>query len=66
MPRLNIIDEIERVRAKLGDKFVILLERGLSLPTNLATVVVYEPYDQTNFDGAILKVIKNLRAHNLL
>ncbi len=66
IPRGNIIDEIGRVRATLGDKYIILLERGLSLPTNLSTGVVWEAFDQTNFDGAILKVIRSLRAHRLL
>lgn len=61
IPRGNVIDEIGRVRARLGDKYIILLEKGLTLPTNLSTGVVYEGFDETAFDPAILKVFIALR-----
>ena len=38
IPRGNIIDEIGRTRSALGDNFIILLEEGLTFPTNLSTL----------------------------
>ena len=65
-PRGNIIDEIGRIRTKLNDHYVILLEEGLGLPTNLATGVVYETFHEDYFERALLKVIKSLRYHKIL
>lgn len=66
IPRGNIIDEIGRIRTLLGDRYVILLEKGLALPTNLATGVVFEHFESDHFDAAILRVYKCLNANNLI
>ena len=66
IPRGNIVDEIGRIRAKLGDRYLILLEEGLELPTNLATGVVYEHFRKEHFDAAILRVLKSLRSYHLV
>ena len=65
IPRGNVIDEIGRIRAKLGDSYIILLEAGLTLPSNQATGVVYETFDKENFSEAVLKVVKALRSRGL-
>lgn len=64
LPRANVIDEIERVRASFGDRFLLLLEMGLNLPTNLSTAVVYEPF--STVDSALLHLSRALRHHNLI
>lgn len=66
IPRGNIIDEIERVRTKLGDKYLVLLEEGLSLPSNLAAGIVFESFSEASFDKSILKLVKSLRRHGIL
>jgi len=66
IPRGNVIDEISRIRAELGDNYIILLEDGLSLPSNQSTGVVYETFEKENFGEAVLKVWKALRSKGLL
>lgn len=66
IPRGNIIDELARIRQQLGNNYIILLEDGLSLPTNQATGVIYESYSKVDFAEAILKVVKSLRHYNLI
>ena len=66
IPRANIIDEIPRIRAKLGDNYIILLEVGLSLPSNQQTGVIYEHFEEEHFAEALLKVWKSLRDKSLL
>ena len=66
IPRGNIIDEIERIRTKLGDKYLVLLETGLGLPSNLATGIVFESFSEDNFDKAILSLVRSLRHHQVL
>ena len=66
MPRTNLIDQIERIRNHLGDRHIILLESGLSLPSNQASAVIWEHYDPEHFEDAILKVFTSLSANKLL
>ena len=66
IPRGNIIDEISRIRNSLGDRYIILLEEDLSLPTNLAAGVVFEHFSSEHFDSVILKVYKCLHSNGLL
>ena len=66
IPRGNIIDEIERIRNKLGDKYLVLLEEGLSLPSNLATGLVFESFSEASFDKSILKLVRSLKHHEIL
>ena len=66
IPRGNVIDEISRIRAQLGDNYIILLDAGLTLPSNLATGVVYETFDKENFPEALLRVVQKLRLSGLI
>ena len=66
IPMGDIIDEISRIRNSLGDRYIILLEEGLSLPTNLAAGVVFEHFSSEHFDSVILKVYKCLHSNGLL
>ena len=66
MPRGSVIDEISRIRSKLGDKFIVLLERGMELPATLSTGIIYEEYSQENFDRPILSSFKAMRDYGVL
>ncbi len=61
LPRANVIDEIERIRLKLNDKFLILLEQGVDLPSNISGAVTWESFSSSNVDAMLLKVIHHLR-----
>lgn len=66
LPRGNVIDEIERIRLTLKDRFIVLLEEGVELPSNLQTSVTWEPFSAQNFDSALLAVMRYLRQHDVL
>ena len=66
LPRANIIDEIGRIRQRLDNQHIILLESGLSLPSNQSTGVIWQSYEADHFEAAILKVIHSLKANGLL
>ena len=66
LPRGNVIDEIERLRLCLYGRFMILLEHGVSLPTNLSTAVTWESFSPDAFDSALLKVIQYLKQHEII
>ena len=65
-PRAAVIDEISRIRSKLGDRFIVLLEEGLRLPATLSTGIVYEQYRADAYDGAILAVFKSLLQNGVI
>lgn len=64
-PRLNIIDEIARVREALNDRFIILLEKGLELPSN-QTNVTWTSFTQGNMDEAFIQLVTELKGHGIL
>ena len=66
LPRGNVIDEIERLRLRLSGRFLILLEEGVTLPTNLSTAVTWVSFSSESFDTALLKVIQYLRQHEVI
>ena len=50
-PRGNIIDEIERLRLQVGDRFMVLMEQEVELPSNLSTAITWESFDEDHFDS---------------
>jgi len=66
IPRGSMIDEIARIRSQLGDKFIVLLEEGITLPTTLATGIIYKQFTEDKFDRALLDVFKALRDHQVI
>ena len=65
LPRGNVIDEIERIRTILGARFVVLLEEGVDLPSNLSTAISWEQFAPESFDSALLKIMRYLQRHGL-
>ena len=64
-PRLNVIDEITRVRKTLDSRFVLLLEEGLVLPSNQSGSLTWEPFHRDSFDKALAAIYRELRGHNI-
>lgn len=64
-PRLNVVDELARGRERFPNKVILLLERGVSLPSNVSGVV-YGEFTQDNMEAAFIKVAKELRAFGIL
>ncbi|MSP79400.1 MAG: hypothetical protein EXR67_07675 [Dehalococcoidia bacterium] len=63
-PRLNVVNEIPRVRKTLGNKFIVLLEKGLNMPSNEADAV-RESFTSENLEKAFLAVQKEMRGHGI-
>jgi predicted nucleotide-binding protein len=65
-PRLNVIDEIPRLQAILGrDKVLLLLEEGVSLPSN-TTELVRSRFSQDSMDEALTQLVTELRSLGIL
>jgi predicted nucleotide-binding protein len=64
-PRLNVIDELARSREKRSDRIVLLLQKGVSLPSNVSGIV-YEHFTKQNMEKAFIKVARELRAFGLI
>lgn len=64
-PRANVINEISRVRAKLGDRSIILLEKGVSLPSNESDWT-WPSFTQESMDEALIAVATELRVAGFL
>jgi len=64
-PRLNIINEIARVRKILSDKLVVLLEDGLDLPSNESGAVTWQRFSGESMDKAIAAVLRELGGHGI-
>ena len=64
-PRLNVIDELARSREKRSDRIVLLLQKGVSLPSNVSGIV-YEHFTKQNMEKAFIKVAKELRSFGLI
>ena len=65
-PRAAVIDEISRIRSKLGARFIVLLEEGLRLPATLSTGIVYEACRADSYERAILAVFKSLLENGVI
>lgn len=64
-PRLNVIDELERLRAAFTDKTILLVEKGVDLPSNL-TGLTYEPFARQSMDRAFIAIARELVAYGIL
>jgi len=64
-PRLNVIDELGRLRKACPDKTILLLERGTELPSNVSRIV-HISFTRNNMEKAFSKVAKELRAFGII
>jgi predicted nucleotide-binding protein len=64
-PRLNVIDEFERLRAVFPDKTILLLEKGVDLPSNIAGLT-YEPFARQSMDRAFTAIARELTEMKIL
>jgi predicted nucleotide-binding protein len=64
-PRLNVIDEYERLRAKFPDKTILLVEKGVTLPSNISGIA-YEPFVRQSMDRAFIGIARELTEFGIL
>jgi predicted nucleotide-binding protein len=64
-PRLNVIDELERLRAAFPEKTILLLERGVDLPSNISGLT-HEPFVGQSMDRAFTAIARELTAFGIL
>jgi hypothetical protein len=64
-PRLNVVDELGRCRKVFPDRTILLLEKGVDLPSNVSGII-RERFTKQNMEDALIKVAKELRAFGLL
>lgn len=64
-PRLNVVDELGRCRKAFPHRTILLLEKGVDLPSNVSGIV-YEQFTKQNMENAFIKVAKELRAFGLI
>ncbi|MBA7571314.1 MAG: hypothetical protein GH159_03930 [Dehalococcoidia bacterium] len=64
-PRLNVVDELERLRAAFPEKTILLLERGVDLPSNVSGLT-YEPFVGQSMDRAFSAIARELTAYGIL
>jgi predicted nucleotide-binding protein len=64
-PRLNVVDELGRCRKMFPHRTILLLEKGVDLPSNVSGIV-YEHFTNQNMEKAFMKVAKELRAFDLI
>lgn len=58
-PRLNVIDEFERLRAIFPDRTILLLEQGVELPSNIAGLT-HERFARQSMDTAFTAIAREL------
>ena len=64
-PRLNVVDELGRCRKILPHRTILLLEKGIGLPSNVSGII-HERFTKQNMEDAFIKVAKELRAFGLI
>ena len=64
-PRLNVIDELERLRAAFPEKTILLVERGVDLPSNISGLT-YEPFVGQSMDRAFTAIARELTEFGIL
>jgi predicted nucleotide-binding protein len=64
-PRLNVIDEFERLRAVFPHKTILLLEKGVDLPSNISGLA-HEPFARQSMDRAFIAIARELTEMNIL
>jgi predicted nucleotide-binding protein len=63
--RLNVIDEFARLRAVFPDRTILLLEKGVDLPSNISGIA-YEPFARQSMDRAFTAIARELREMKIL
>ena len=63
-PRLNVVDELGRCRKVFPDRTILLLEKGVDLPSNVSGVI-RERFTKQNMEDALIKLAKELRTFGL-
>jgi predicted nucleotide-binding protein len=64
-PRLNVVDELGRCRKIFPQRTILLLEKGVDLPSNVSGIV-HEHFTRQNMEKAFSKVAVELRAFGLI
>ena len=64
-PRLNVVDELGRCRKVFPHMTILLLEKGVDLPSNVSGIV-RERFTKQNMEKAFIKVAAELRAFGLI
>lgn len=64
-PRLNVIDELERLRATFPEKTILLLEKGVDLPSNLSGLT-REEFVRQSMDRAFIAIARELTEMKIL
>jgi len=64
-PRLNVVDELGRCRKVFPDRTILLLEKGVDLPSNVSGIV-YGHFTKQNIGKALIKVAEELRSFELI
>jgi predicted nucleotide-binding protein len=64
-PRLNVVDELGRCRKVFPHRTILLLEKGVDLPSNVSGIV-HERFTKQNMEKALIKVARELRAFGLI
>jgi predicted nucleotide-binding protein len=64
-PRLNVIDELERLRAAFPEKTILLVERGVDLPSNVSGLT-HEPFVGQSMDRAFTAIARELVEFGIL
>jgi len=65
LPRLNVIDELERLRAAFPNKTILLLEKGVDLPSNISGLT-HEPFVGQSMDRAFTAIARELVEFGIL
>ena len=64
-PRLNVTDELERLRAAFPNKTILLLEKGVDLPSNISGLT-HEPFVGQSMDRAFTAIARELVEFGIL
>ena len=64
-PRLNVIDELSSFWEAFPEKVILLLEKGVELPSNKAGLT-YEPFARQSMDRAFIAIARELTEMKIL
>ncbi len=64
-PRLNVIDELARLRVIFPKKTILLLEQKIELPSNVSGIA-YERFTRQSMDRAFIAIARELKEFGIL
>ena len=64
-PRGNVVDEFARARQAFATQWMVMVEKGVELPSNVREFV-REGFSRVSMDGALTALVRELRAHGML